>query len=55
MEKITCSLIILCLFSVLFGSFIAKSHKSKSHKHKQTPKAIDLHDHFGASYFGSPY
>ncbi len=54
MKKLTYSLLILGLALITLDVCLSKSHK-KSHKHSQTPKGIELRNHFGAPNVGSPY
>jgi hypothetical protein len=56
MKKLITRLLILGL-SIIAMNICSAKFKKSGHKKKirQTPKAIDLHDHYGASNVGSPY
>lgn len=51
--------LIITIIALLERAFISKSKKSKKKAHKskgkQTPKGLDLKNHFGAPNVGSPY
>ena len=51
-------ILIFIIYGLLFFSLAKYSHhgqKKVHHKHKQTPKADDLKNHFGYSTMDSPY